>query len=1203
MMLKQLNLNKCKVAMQNLRHMLLNESPSIYCIQEPYCTNLGFPANVSKNYNAFGVTNSRAIILAHVSIDLIFSNEFSTEDITVCFMNSSKRYIASIYLDILKDPIHPLMIKMAEYFATSKKNAIWCMDSNAHSSALWNSSDTNNRGEILEFFIMSHCAHVLNEGSVATFSNSRSSTIIDITLAFGEHEDIVDWKVDTNCFTFSDHKLITMKLGESPPKKLWPKIDWAKFEETIKFKPVSYSLWDKNTIEIESEKIENIICDKIKDCTKYHQAKSFKDVWWSDELHKEKHKVKTLFHIRMRNPSADNIEKYVSARKSFSRNIRRAKKSSWIQFCESIDSPKNMSKLDKIIRNSRRQNIGLLEISDGVYARSVKETIEQLMTTHLPGCTTPTKVRPSSVEEKSQTGKIIYDLDFDSFINEEKVRLAIQSLSPLKAAGRDGIKAKALQLLGDDGIKRITNLYKAIVEIGYTPKRWLICDLVFLPKPGKDDYKKAKSFRGISLMQTLLKGLERLILWELEETTLKEYPISRSQFGFKKGTSTEHALSSLVDEVESAILRGKIALGVFLDVEQAFDQINFSSCIKSLEERNFPAKILRWYKFYLENRYAETSLHGVKVLKKVSKGVQQGSLLSPLIWSVYFEKWLSLKMGPVSPKAFCDDGIMLLTGHDQHSMVDIMQQAIGKTMVFGVQEGLKFNPKKTQVMFFHRKNKFKQPKMLKMSGLEIPYSDSVKYLGVTLDTRLRFNKHIDIKLLKAKRHLMLLRNAISSTWGPFPRALWWGYNGIVLPSFLYGSIVFAQRCRTKTTRDKLGKLNRLISCCMLAMRRSTPTNGLEVILNLPPLDLKVEERALKTMLRVIPQATFKWNGLGNGEVGHLKWGATELKNLGIDPLFNDSCPATLNISRKFQVDLDSFKSGLPISDNYTKCYTDGSKQKNGKTGYGLAVTRGDHMIGSENAQVSTTNSVFQAEVYAIDKSCHLLRQLETKSVTIFSDSMSGLYALNAIQTRSKVVKNCLDSLNLLANSGCKIELKWVKGHANHTGNEIADFLAKTGTANELNKVELPPPKSTAMVKISNAMYKKWNQRWKSNPADFKATKIFFPELNRKRADALMKLDRYTLSNMIQIISGHNWLKYFEWKLDPKKDATCRFCQWEDETAWHLVGMCPVFWRARLDIFEVTHMEECPMWNVNQLLKFINKTKLLKLMNPESRIGV
>ena len=154
-------------------------------------------------------------------------------------------------------------------------------------------------------------------------------------------------------------------------------------------------------------------------------------------------------------------------------------------------------------------------------------------------------------------------------------------------------------------------------------------------------------------------------------------------------------------------------------------------------------------------------------------------------------------MGPVSPKAFCDDGIMLLTGHDQYSMVDIMQQAIGKTMEFGVQEGLKFNPKKTQVMFFHRKNKFKQPKMLKMSGLEIPYSDSVKYLGVTLDTRLRFNKHIDIKLVKAKRHLMLIRNAISSTWGPFPRAPWVGIQWHSPPKFLIWINCFCTKMQNK----------------------------------------------------------------------------------------------------------------------------------------------------------------------------------------------------------------------------------------------------------------------------------------------------------------------------------------------------------------------------------------------------------------------
>ena len=64
---------------------------------------------------------------------------------------------------------------------------------------------------------------------------------------------------------------------------------------------------------------------------------------------------------------------------------------------------------------------------------------------------------------------------------------------------------------------------------------------------------------------------------------------------------------------------------------------------------------------------------------------------------------------------------------------------------------------------------------------------------------------------------------------------------------------------------------------MVSMRKSTPTNGLEVILDLPPLDLKVEERALQTMLRVLPQCSSKWDGIGkNKEVGHLKWAANEL---------------------------------------------------------------------------------------------------------------------------------------------------------------------------------------------------------------------------------------------------------------------------------------------------------------------------------------
>ena len=97
-----------------------------------------------------------------------------------------------------------------------------------------------------------------------------------------------------------------------------------------------------------------------------------------------------------------------------------------------------------------------------------------------------TQTKYDLMDENSELGKNLYDLNFDSFINEIKVKRALNSLSPLKAAGRDGIKAKALQLIGMDIIKRITNLFKCIVKIGYIAQNWFVYDLIFLSWPSKD---------------------------------------------------------------------------------------------------------------------------------------------------------------------------------------------------------------------------------------------------------------------------------------------------------------------------------------------------------------------------------------------------------------------------------------------------------------------------------------------------------------------------------------------------------------------------------------------------------------------------------------------------------------------------------------------------------------------------------------------
>ena len=87
--------------------------------------------------------------------------------------------------------------------------------------------------------------------------------------------------------------------------------------------------------------------------------------------------------------------------------------------------------------------------------------------------------------------------------------------------------------------------------------------------------------------------------------------------------------------------------------------------------------------------------------------------------------------------------------------------------------------------------------------------------------------------------------------------------------------------------------------------------------------------------------------------------------------------------------------------------------------------------------------------------------------------------------------------------------------------------------------------------------------------------------------------------MIQLLTGHNRLKYHESKVNTmQEDSSCRFCQWEEETAWHLVAECPAFWRSRMDIFGDTILDT-PEWKVMQLMNFIKKIKMKKLQNPGS----
>ncbi|KAG8174755.1 hypothetical protein JTE90_029299 [Oedothorax gibbosus] len=114
---------------------------------------------------------------------------------------------------------------------------------------------------------------------------------------------------------------------------------------------------------------------------------------------------------------------------------------------------------------------------------------------------------------------------------------------------------------------------EACLVYGHIPEAWRQSKAVFIPKPGKADYSVAKAFRPICLSSFLLKTLEKMVDRYIRDEVLPQKPLSKFQYAYQPGKSTETALYDLFTVLDRAVNQKELALATFLDIEGAFDRV------------------------------------------------------------------------------------------------------------------------------------------------------------------------------------------------------------------------------------------------------------------------------------------------------------------------------------------------------------------------------------------------------------------------------------------------------------------------------------------------------------------------------------------------------------------------------------------------------------------------------------------------------
>ena len=418
-----------------------------------------------------------------------------------------------------------------------------------------------------------------------------------------------------------------------------------------------------------------------------------------------------------------------------------------------------------------------------------------------------------------------------------------KNVNSKKAPGYDLITGRIMKELPRRGIVKLTHLINAAFRLHYVPMQWKVAEVIMIPKPGKPPNDKT-SYRPISLLPMISKIFEKLLLRRLRPIIEERNLVPNHQFGFRNKHSTIDQVHRITNILEKALEEKRICSTIFLDVAQAFDKVWHRGLEYKLE-RDLPKHFSKLLKSYISGRYFRVKQEdSYSELRKITAGVPQGSVLGPVLYLLYTNDIPTCEEAVIA--TFADDTAIIAEGDTIEEATEKLQTATDKVNSWTKRWRIKLNEgKSVHVNFTNRKTKY-LPVVINRQA--IPHENSAKYLGMTLDSKLRWKVHVKKKRIELehkfrKMYWLLGRRSELSVHNKLLL-----YKQVLKPVWTYGVQLWG--CTKKSNRRIIQMFQNKVLRCIVNAPWFIRNDDIHKDLNIATIEEEVQRFARKHELRL-----------------------------------------------------------------------------------------------------------------------------------------------------------------------------------------------------------------------------------------------------------------------------------------------------------------------------------------------------------------